>query len=759
MKLRTRISLGCSVLLVLVPFSLAAKAPISKPSERTVTIPRMQQAPTIEDFLTMEPSPRMAGKMARIEGFRQLIPHDGEPVSQRTVAYLGYDDKNFYAIFVCFDKEPGKILTHLGPRDDIWDDDFVDVWIDSFHDHRRAYEFVVNPSGIQGDGLATDNSEDFSFDTVWYSSGQITTQGWVAWMALPFKSLRFTNTPVQTWGVSLQREIHRANEKSFWPPSTPREGGIIAQNGELKGIENISPGRNMQFIPYGLERSFRGLDLRDPNAPRFDSRDAKFDGGVDAKFIIKDSMVLDATVEPDFSQIESDQPQVTVDQRFEVFFPEKRPFFLENSNYFNTPINLFFTRRIANLQYGVRLTGKLGKYSIGTLVADDRSPGLLVPDFDPLANKRAYFGIARVSRDAGKDSSIGLMYTDREFDGSFNRVGGADATLRLSKTTVSRFQAVESSTRQSDGTYLAGPAFEGDVSSYGHSLNADLHYTGRSDGFRTETGFDPQPDIHNVSTDTSYNFWPKKYLLRWAPEFQSYNIYDHEGNRLNWGYIPELSFEMARQTKLQVGYAEEAELLRPRDFSVLTQNRDFVRNTKFFTFRTAPLKQIIFDVDYRWGRRINYASPVGIEPYLARRNSITTDLSVIASKHLRIDNTYIWFRLADVNHRGVAFNNHILRSKWNYQFTPALSARVIMQYSTVLANPSLTSLSTTKNFNADFLIAYLIHPGTAVYVGYNSNLQNLDPALAVLNGGLRTRKSFMNDSRQFFVKVSYLFRF
>ena len=221
MKRFIRLVLFYSLLGTLIPVLLAENRPPLN-SDRSATIPRMQQPPTLEDFATMEPSPRMAGKMARIEGFRQWIPHDGDPVSQRTVAYLGYDDKNFYAVFVCFDNEPGKIRAHLGHRDDIWDDDFVDVWIDSFHDHRRAYEFVVNPLGVQGEGLATDNNEDFSFDTVWDSTGQINQQGWVAWFAIPFKSLRFTKEPVQTWGITLQREIHRANEKSFWPYTTQR---------------------------------------------------------------------------------------------------------------------------------------------------------------------------------------------------------------------------------------------------------------------------------------------------------------------------------------------------------------------------------------------------------------------------------------------------------------------------------------------------------------------------------------------------------
>src|SRR5207302_281648 len=222
MNLLTRI-LPCGLTLTaLASFSFADEPAVIRTSDHSVTIPRVDQPPAIEDFLTMDPSPRMAGKMARVEGFRQWIPHDGQPVSQRTVAYLAFDSKNFYAVFICFDNEPNQIRAHLGHRDDIWDDDFVDIWIDSFHDHRRAYEFVVNPLGLQGDGLATDSNEDFSFDTLWYSRGQITKQGWVAWFAIPFKSLRFPKARVPTCVTPVFRALTPAplNSTAAWIQSS-----------------------------------------------------------------------------------------------------------------------------------------------------------------------------------------------------------------------------------------------------------------------------------------------------------------------------------------------------------------------------------------------------------------------------------------------------------------------------------------------------------------------------------------------------------
>jgi hypothetical protein len=250
--------------------------------------------------------------------------------------------------------------------------------------------------------------------------------------------------------------------------------------------------------------------------------------GLDSKFILKDSFVLDVTANPDFSQVESDEPQVTANQRFEVFFPEKRPFFLENSSYFQTPIQLLFTRRIGDPKAGVRLTGKKGPYSSGVLGVDDVSPGHLVPNNDPIAGKRAYFTIARVARDLFSQSWIGVMYAGREFTdrvpagyscplsdfqcASYNRVGGLDGRLKLNSNWVLNFQGVVSATRLLNGTTLGGPAYEGELYRQSRKLFLDFGYSDRSDHFRTLAGFDPQPDIRAYNQFFNYKFRPEGFV-------------------------------------------------------------------------------------------------------------------------------------------------------------------------------------------------------------------------------------------------------
>ncbi|HEY6185697.1 MAG TPA: DUF5916 domain-containing protein [Terriglobales bacterium] len=738
-----------------------------------VNIPRVATAPVLEEFLDMKPSPAWEGKLAKIDRFLQRTPSDGELASQRTEAYLGYDSKNLYAIFICFDNEPSKVRARLSKREDIFDDDIIEVMLDTFHDHRRAYAFFSNPLGVQGDAIWTEGQEeghgfDTSFDTIFDSQAKLTDQGFVAMLTIPFRSLRFSSDDPQTWGIMLDRDIRRNNESSFWPQNSSRIQGRLNQEAEALGLENISPGRNIQLIPYGIFRSFRGLDLRDADHPTYTSADIAGRIGLDAKVVLKDKFVLDATVNPDFSQVESDDPQVTVNQRFEVLFPEKRPFFLENADYFQTPIPLLFTRRIADPKWGVRLTGKDGPWAVGALVADDASPGESVAKNDPLFSKHAQFAIGRVSRDVGRQSSIGVMYTDREINGYFNRVGGIDGRIKLAGNWATSFQGVVSSTRCSDssnsscnfGEYLAGPAAEVLVNRDGRKLSYALDYTDRSDGFRTNSGFDPQPDIHNIYQKIRYLFRPEGKLVSWGPMLETYQTFDHEGNEINSGYFLSLSAEFLGQTNLEVFYGPERELLRPRDFSVITQNQQYVRHTLEVEFDTSYYRPVSFHVDYRFGSRVNYDPPDGQIPFLAGRSSIRSTLTLRPNKSLRVDNSYLLFRLHDRLSSFGSLNNHIVRSKWNYQFDRKLSFRFIGEYNAVLANPSFTSLPTSKNFNADFLITYLVHPSTALYVGYNSNLENLLSPLGVdSDGNLLRGDRFINDGRNFFVKASYLFRF
>jgi len=761
-------SLWCAVAIIstlLGPIYAAAPPTLGR-----ITIPRVSSPPQLEDFLDMKPSPAWADKLAKIDRFTQRTPSDGQPVSQRTEAYLGYDDKNLYAIFICFDSEPGKIRARLSRREDVFDDDSVELMLDTFHDHRRAYAFFSNPLAVQADALWTEGQEwDFSFDTVFNTEAKLTPEGFVVKMAIPFRSLRFASNDPQTWGILLDRDVRRNNESSFWPWYSSRIAGRLNQEGDATGLENISPGHSFQLIPYGIFRSFRDIDLRDLDHPTFTQRDAFGQIGLDAKAVVKDKFVLDATANPDFSQIESDDPQVTVNQRFEVQFPEKRPFFLENSYYFQTPIPLLFTRRIVDPQWGVRLTGKDGPWAVGMLVADDASPGTQVAPGDPLFGQHAYFAVGRVSRDLGNQSWLGVMLTDREEGPYFNRVGGIDGRFNLNSNWVAAFQGVVSSTLCSDtrndvctlGTYLAGPAAEVTLQREGRKLNYFMDYSDRSDGFRTFTGFDPQPDIHNVYQRVQYSFRPEgKHLISWGPQMEIYHTFDHEGNYLNSGYFPSLKTEFVGQTFLNFYYAKEMELLRPRDFGVLTSNQKYLRHTTEVEFKTSLYRPISFQLDYRFGTRINYDAPDGVAPFIAGRTTVNATLTVRPSRSLRVDNTYILFRLLNRLGAPGSLNNHIIRSKWNYQYTKRLSFRFIGEYNSVLANPAFTFLETTKNFNADFLVTYLVHPSTAIYVGYNSNLENvLLPLRNDVDGDLLHGGRMRNDGRGLFIKASYLFRF
>jgi len=758
---------------------MALLAPCRAADTRSASIPRVSEAPKLEDFEDMGPH-GAAVQLQKISDFTQTQPSDGKPPTQRTDAYLGYDLHNLYMVFVCWDKDPGGIRGHMTRREPStpYDgDDYIEITLDTFHDQRHAFVFDINPVGIQADGLWTEGQgTDYSWDTLWYTRSRITEAGYILWVSIPFQSLRFHGNTENQWGVTLSRYIARVDETDYWPWVSAKVNGRLNQEAIVTGIENVSPGRNMQFIPYGEGRSFRALDTRDPNQPRFSTAEFQGKVGLDSKFVFHDSLVLDTTINPDFAQIESDQPQNTINQRFAVYFPEKRPFFLENSNFFEAPLignfqqdRMVFTRTIADPTFGVRLTGKQGPWNLGFFVADDKSPGEVVPDNDPLSGKRAYVAIGRVSRDIGEHSSIGAMFTDREFFNDTNRVGGIDGLWYINKNWSATYRGYVSSTHNPAG-YSFGHFQEAAVTGAGLRFDWSMQFLDISPGFVEENGYVPRVDQRAFNQYGHFYFRTEgKHLIFHGPEENVTQLWDHTFTTLQQVLSFDYVFYLHGNIVIAPIIAYESDVLRPIDFTGLPNNRQYAQDAGGFVFRGQPSRLVNWNFRVIRDGTVVVIPATGQLPYTGNETAISTTLGIKPMGKLQIDNTYILERVVNGGVDHAVVNSNIIRSKWNYQFNKDFSLRVITQYNGALTNPLYSSLPNTKNLNFDFLFTYLPHPGTAIYVGYNSNLENVAPGLCTHlagetecdpNGGglLRTPYGFANDGRQFFVKISYLFR-
>jgi hypothetical protein len=593
---------------------------------------------------------------------------------------------------------------------------------------------------------------------VWHSRGELTETGYVVWMAIPFRSLRFPKGAGNDWRVIFVRDVPRNNESSFWPRVSSRIEGRLNQAATLRGLEGISPGRNIQLIPYVSARSYRVLD---EGTAEFERESLDADAGLDAKFVFRDSLALDVTANPDFSQVESDRPQVTVNERFEVFFPEKRPFFLENADYFRTPLNLLFTRRIQDPSAGIRLTGKAGSYAVGGLLIDDERPGDVAEPDSPEHGERARFSVLRVSRELPRQSHVGIVYTDREFEGSTNRVGGIDARFKLDDNWDARLQAVDSSTRTLEGERLGDPAFDLAVNRSGRKLNTHIHYQDVGEEFRTEAGFVPRTDVRIAHQSTRYSFWPEgPRLVSWTPQLFAEHVSDQSGTRLDWVVRPEIGWEFRGQTELAVFGRWGRERLRPEDIVTPTSEPlDFSRRGAGLAFDSKRVRAFNFEGRLELGRGINFVPPEGELPLPADEMRTELEMTLRPGRRLRVDATWLYARLEEPSGGRTILANDIVRTRFNWQWDPRLSVRVILQYESTDADPDLTSVETTERYNGDLLVSYLVNPWTALYVGFNTNYDNLDivdtPEGPVV---VRTDGDYLNDSRQLFVKLSYLFR-
>lgn len=723
---------------------LAAPLAQAVPARQALTIPRVTTPPRLDDYLGGE---RRDGVSA--DAFLQREPQDLTPATERTEVYVSYDDTNLYAVFVCHAADPSRIRARMSRREQIFNDDFVGLFLDTFNDRQRAYEFLASPLGIQLDGILTEGTgDDFSFDTIWQTRGRLTPFGYVVWMSIPFKSLRFPPAAEgePTWGVAFMRGIPVKSENVFWPGQTRRISSFTNQFADLHGLQGVTAGRNIQLIPYG---TFTGARFLDRNAASYDSQN---DGraGVDAKIVAKDSLAFDFTLNPDFSQVESDEPQVTINQRFEVFFPEKRPFFLENSAYFQTPVTLFFSRRIRDPQLGARMTGKIGRWAVGAMALDDRAAGRALAATDPLHDDRAFNGIVRARREFG-ESSVGALVTSRDFGPSFNRVASADTRIRLNPQWTIQGQAAVSDTEQIGGQRLRDATYSANVGRDSRQFSYQLDYTDIGKDFATTLGFIPRTDIRQATQFVTYRWRPKTgALLSYGPNSFVQATWDHTGQLQDWSVRFPFEMSFKSQTGIFIRRTEGMER-----FSGI----EFREHENLFSFFTSYLRWMDVGVFALTSTRPNFFPAQGLTPFIANARDAQLSLTFRPASGLLLDETYIYSHLDSGHALGptrTIFDNHIVRSRANYQFTREFSLRAIVDYNAVLSDSSLVALDRTKHLSADILLTYLVHPGTALYIGYTDGYDSID----IGPSGLRpSRNPTTSTGRQFFVKTSYLFRF
>ena len=731
------------------------------PALDALAIPRARDSlaiPPGRDSLATPPAPDSLATLPPgvVRGFRQRDPGDGVPCSLETGASVSYDDENLYVLFVA-DDDPAKVRAHLARREDILGDDRVEVYLDTFQDGHRAYLFACNPLGVQLDGVLVEGQdEDDTFDTLWYSDGKLTPQGYVVRMTIPFRSLRFDNRRAQTWGIALGRIIQRRNEESYWPYITKRVHGFVPQFAAARGLEGISPGQNVQLIPYGISTRSRFLDM-ESKLPGFRNRD-ELRGGLDSKLVLHDQFALDVALNPDFSQVESDEPQVTINQRYEVTFPERRPFFIENASFFQTPTELFFSRRIADPQFGMRLTGKAGRWTVGGLAMDDRAPGLKVPLGDRLRGDRAVDAVVGIQRDIGKQSSLGLLATSRDFGPSFNRVFSLHTRLQLDPTWSLTAQAMHSFTQPSSGPRRNGRGYYAELIRDGRHFSYDAYVNDLRPDFSASLGHVKRVDITKFKQSAEYYWRPDHSgLVKFGPKLTMTRTNDHTGRIQDWSVEGDFELKFTGETKLQVGRIEAFE--RYEGFG-------FTQYTTLIEFSTELLKWLALDAAANFGTGINYDPAKKLAPFLGNAQEAEATLTLRPSPQLRFDQTFIYNRLITRPGSGPPidstssriFENPLVRWKLNYQVSRALSLRAIVDYEAVWPNVSFVKLDREQQVTGDALATYLLNPGTALYVGYTNRQENLALETGPPSILRRTDYPGLATGRQFFFKISYLIR-
>ncbi len=724
-------SLGGGLLLLAVASSLsAASAPLEPPVAEAV---RTDQAPAIDGDVLGDPA--WAAVPALTE-FWQTAPDEGAPASQRTEVRIVYTGDTLYFGVVCRDEDPSGIIVNESRRDSpLTETDSFQIILDTYRDRQNGFVFGTNPTGLEYDGQVTNEGEggrglgsslgglNTNWDASWRVETGIDESGWSAEFAIPFSTLRYDGNDTQVWGLNFQRNIRRRNEQAYWAP-LPRQYNLLrlSRAGTLLGVEP-PPQRNLKLLPYVL-----GKTVDNPAAGLEQSNDAELGG--DLKWSVTPSLVLDLTVNTDFAQVEVDEEQINLD-RFNLFYPEKRPFFLENAGFFTTgtpnEVDLFFSRRIGigpggevvPILGGARLSGKAGGFNLGLLNMQTRSLDGVTP-----ANN---FAVARVSRELPNRSRVGAIVVNRQGTGDLSPSGDRNLTFGAdARWGIGRYGAIEGYVAKTDTPGLGGPdhAFNLRAGLDAPGWTLDAGYTEVAEDFNPEVGFLARTAYRKPEALVLYRYRPNDFLglleLRphvsyegyWKPDGFQESSRLHMDNHWQWrsGWELHTGMNVRREGVLAAFEIYPGVFVPPGRYE----------------FTEAQLVGIT-----------NQGAPLSLETRLffggffgGNRVTLETGLRGRVGDSF---NAYVDYVRNDVDLPGGSFVADLLKVRLSYSFTTRLYVQALVQYNSVI-----------ENWSTNLRLGWLQTANTGLFVVYN---ENRDPE----RGGIGLR------DRTFTVKYSHSF--
>ena len=641
-------------------------------------------------------------------------------------------------------------------RDTAWQDDLITVYIDTFLDQQRAYDFDLNAYNVQGDGIVNISGgggrgspipvADRSWDALFHSATDIVADGYVAEMAIPLKSLRYPQRgpgEPHRWGFQIVREIKGKNEENdVWAPMSRDVAGFHRQMGLMEGMTDFSTSRNLELLPTFTAIQFGSLNR---STGGFDTRRANPEGGLNVKYGLTSNLTADFTINPDFSQIESDQPQIEVNQRFPLFFSELRPFFVEGAEIFDFPgpVTFVHTRTIVDPTWGAKLTGKAGRFAIGLLTAEDGAPGNVDDVTDRRYGETAQNFIGRVKYDVYSESHVGAIFTDRSFLDSSSRLGGIDGSFRLSRSMSTNFRLIESRHRDLEGVDRSGHIYDASISNTGRNLRWFAAAYELTPDFRTDVGFARRVDQRRVVSNIGYRWWPESWLINWGPQLsygRSWNfdkILEDENAGLG------LNLDFAKSIRFSVDVQRDMERFGGIDFrKTRTQVNGGVSSSRALSVNAS----------YGRGDEI-FFDPAN--PFLGYANTARLNVTVRPLARLSSQLGVNTSRLTDPlkpDGDDTVFDVRIYRAQSVLTFTDRLLMRHITEYNTF-----------DRDLDFNVLFTYRINAGTVFYIGYDDHYRQADELYGDRDGdGFDERLFFTSDLRQtnraIFTKIRYLFR-